>query len=79
MINEGSIFYFTFPGRTGPGVCFRMYAESDYDSLSEYSTPEIMRVPLDSLVLQLTALGIGDVRRCVCGGVGGWVGGWVCV
>ncbi len=50
-------------GRTGPGVCFRMYAESDYDALSEYSTPEIQRAPLDSLVLQIAALGSDDVRR----------------
>ena len=50
-------------GRTGPGVCFRMYAESDYDSFNEYSTPEILRVPLDSLVLQVKALDSGDVRR----------------
>lgn len=52
-------------GRTGPGVCFRMYAESDYDSFSEYSTAEIQRVPLDSLVLQITALNLGNVRKCV--------------
>ena len=41
-------------GRTGPGVCFRLYAEEDYDSLAEYSVPEIQRVPLDSLLLQVT-------------------------
>ena len=52
-----------YTGRTGPGVCYRMYSESDYDSFSEYSTPEIMRVPLDSLVLQLAALGIENVRK----------------
>ena len=40
-----------------------MYAESDYDSFSEYSTPEIQRVPLDSLVLQVIALGLGDARK----------------
>ena len=50
-------------GRTGPGVCFRMYAESDYDAFSEYSTPEIQRVPLESLVLQITALGMGNIRK----------------
>lgn len=50
-------------GRTGPGVCFRMYAESDYDAFNEYSTSEILRVPLDSLVLQVTSLGLGDVRK----------------
>jgi len=40
-------------GRTGPGVCFRLYAEEDYNSLAEYSVPEIQRVPLDSLILQV--------------------------
>ncbi len=52
-------------GRTGPGVCFRMYAESDYDSFNEYSTPEILRVPLDSLVLQVKSLDNGNVRKWV--------------
>ena len=51
------------PGRTGPGVAYRMYAESDYDSFAEYSTPEIRRVPLESLVLQTAALGLGNVRK----------------
>ena len=50
-------------GRTGPGVCFRVYTDGDYEAFSEYSTPEIMRVPLDSLVLQITAFGFKDVRR----------------
>ena len=50
-------------GRTGPGMCFRMYAESDYDAFCDYSKPEIQRVPLDSLVLQITALNLGDVRK----------------
>ncbi|KAL0609800.1 putative ATP-dependent RNA helicase DHX34 [Plecturocebus cupreus] len=40
-------------GRTGPGVCFRLYAESDYDAFASYPVPEIRRVALDSLVLQL--------------------------
>ena len=50
-------------GRTGPGVCFRMYNESDYDSFSDYSTPEILRVSLESLVLQTAALGFGNIRK----------------
>lgn len=40
-------------GRTGPGVCFRLYAESDYDAFAPYAVPEIRRVALDSLVLQV--------------------------
>ena len=40
-------------GRTGPGVCFRLYAESDYDAFAPYPVPEIWRVALDALVLQV--------------------------
>lgn len=40
-------------GRTGPGVCYRLYAESDYDAFAPYPVPEIHRVALDSLVLQV--------------------------
>lgn len=41
-------------GRTGPGVCYRLYAESDYDAFASYPVPEIHRVALDSLVLQVS-------------------------
>lgn len=40
-------------GRTGPGVCYRLYAESDYDAFAPYPVPEIHRVALDSLILQV--------------------------
>ncbi|XP_038065791.1 probable ATP-dependent RNA helicase DHX34 isoform X2 [Patiria miniata] len=50
-------------GRTGPGVCFRLYEESQYNDFQEYSTPEIHRVPLDSLILQMMALGLHDARK----------------
>ena len=50
-------------GRTGPGVCFRMYAESDYDAFEAYATPEIHRVPLNSLVLQMASLQLVDPRK----------------
>ncbi|XP_053908950.1 probable ATP-dependent RNA helicase DHX34 [Cuculus canorus] len=49
-------------GRTGPGVCYRLYAESDYDAFSPYPVPEIHRMALDSLVLQLKSMGLGDPR-----------------
>lgn len=52
-------------GRTGPGVCFRMYSQSDYEAFPSYSTPEIQRVPLDSLILQTVALGLGNPRKLV--------------
>ncbi|NXN16930.1 DHX34 helicase, partial [Indicator maculatus] len=49
-------------GRTGPGVCYRLYAESDYDAFCPYPVPEIQRVALDSLVLQMKSMGLGDPR-----------------
>ncbi|KFO96120.1 putative ATP-dependent RNA helicase DHX34, partial [Calypte anna] len=49
-------------GRTGPGVCFRLYSQSDYDSFPPYPLPEIQRVALDSLVLQLKNMGLRDPR-----------------
>ncbi|KAF0292031.1 putative ATP-dependent RNA helicase DHX34 [Amphibalanus amphitrite] len=50
-------------GRTGPGVCYRLYSEDEFDMLAPYATPEIQRVPLESLVLQMVALGLPDARR----------------
>uniref|UniRef100_W5LKD5 DEAH (Asp-Glu-Ala-His) box polypeptide 34 n=1 Tax=Astyanax mexicanus TaxID=7994 RepID=W5LKD5_ASTMX len=47
-------------GRTGPGVCYRLYAESDYEAFAPYPVPEIHRVALDSLVLQMKSMGLGD-------------------
>jgi HrpA-like RNA helicase len=52
-------------GRTGPGVCYRLYDEADYQAMQEYTTPEIQRVPLDSLVLQMVSLGLPDARKYV--------------
>ncbi|XP_025770078.1 probable ATP-dependent RNA helicase DHX34 [Puma concolor] len=49
-------------GRTGPGVCFRLYAESDYDAFAPYPVPEIRRVALDALVLQMKSMCVGDPR-----------------
>ncbi|XP_029475820.1 probable ATP-dependent RNA helicase DHX34 [Rhinatrema bivittatum] len=49
-------------GRTGPGVCYRLYAESDYDAFAAYPVPEIQRVALDALVLQMKSMGLGDPR-----------------
>lgn len=49
-------------GRTGPGTCFRLYSEQEYSSFSQYSTPEIKRVPLDSLILQMISMGLPNIR-----------------
>ena len=43
-------------GRTGPGICFRMYSEKTYDSFQEYTTPEIHRLSMESTLLQIISL-----------------------
>lgn len=52
-----------FTGRTGPGVCYRLFSEDEYAKMDQYSTPEIQRVPLDSLLLQMIAMGLPDARK----------------
>ena len=48
-------------GRVAPGVCIRLYAEDDFVSRPEFTEPEILRTNLASVILQMTALGLGDV------------------
>lgn len=51
-------------GRTGPGVCFRLYTESTYaHDLLVSAVPEIQRTNLSNVILLLKSLGIGDVAR----------------
>lgn len=48
-------------GRTGPGVCYRLYSEDDFYEMIEYSIPEILRGNIDDSVLLIQlfhALGI---------------------
>lgn len=49
-------------GRVAPGVCIRLYGEDDYAARPEFTDPEILRTNLASVVLQMAALGLGDVE-----------------
>jgi HrpA-like RNA helicase len=49
-------------GRTGPGVCYRFYSEKEHDALLEYPVPEIMRMSVHSICLEIKALNFGDPR-----------------
>ena len=49
-------------GRTGPGICFRLYSRTEFNHFLPYTIPEIMRVPLEAVVLQIKALNLGDPR-----------------
>ncbi len=50
-------------GRVAEGICIRLYDEEDFEARPEYTDPEILRTNLASVILQMTALGLGDVAR----------------
>ena len=49
-------------GRVAEGVCIRLYAEEDFLGRPEYTDPEILRTNLASVILQMTAAGLGDIE-----------------
>ncbi|WP_420792762.1 ATP-dependent RNA helicase HrpA [Microbacterium thalli] len=48
-------------GRTSPGIAIRLYGEEDFTGRPEFTEPEILRTSLASVVLQMLALGFGDI------------------
>jgi len=48
-------------GRVADGICIRLYSEDDYESRPEHTDPEILRTNLAAVILQMTALGLGDI------------------
>src|SRR4051794_11957655 len=50
-------------GRVAPGPCIRLYTGDDFEARPEFTEPEILRTNLASVILQMTAVGLGDVER----------------
>ncbi|MEP6462195.1 MAG: ATP-dependent RNA helicase HrpA [Frankiaceae bacterium] len=50
-------------GRVADGICIRLYSEDDYNARPEYTEPEILRTNLASVLLQMTALGLGEIAN----------------
>jgi ATP-dependent helicase HrpA len=48
-------------GRTSDGICIRLYTEDDFEARPEFTEPEILRTNLASVILAMTALGLGDI------------------
>ena len=48
-------------GRLSDGICIRLYSEDDFLSRPEFTDPEIFRTNLASVILQMTAIGLGDI------------------
>ncbi|MGI8882136.1 MAG: ATP-dependent RNA helicase HrpA [Jatrophihabitans sp.] len=48
-------------GRVADGVCIRLYSEDDFDARPEFTQPEILRTNLAAVILQMAALGLGEM------------------
>ncbi|WP_394130070.1 ATP-dependent RNA helicase HrpA [Shewanella maritima] len=48
-------------GRVGAGICIRLYDEQDFIQRPEFTDPEILRTNLASVILQMLAIGLGDI------------------
>jgi ATP-dependent helicase HrpA len=49
-------------GRTRSGVCFRLYEAEDDALRAAYTDPEVLRVGLAGVILQMKALGLGAIE-----------------
>lgn len=50
-------------GRVSEGICIRLFSEDDFNGRPEFTDPEILRTNLASVILQMHALGLGDVAN----------------
>lgn len=50
-------------GRLGPGICIRLFDEDDFAGRAEFTEPEILRTSLASVILQMAAVGLGEIER----------------
>ena len=49
-------------GRVAAGICIRLYSEDDFNGRAEFTDPEILRTNLASVIMQMLALGLGDIE-----------------
>ena len=49
-------------GRVADGIAIRLYSEDDFESRPKFTEPEILRTNLAAVILQMTALGLGDIE-----------------
>ncbi|WP_267224985.1 ATP-dependent RNA helicase HrpA [Dyella silvae] len=50
-------------GRVGPGTCYRLYDEADYESRAAYTDPELLRSSLANVILRMLSLQLGEVDQ----------------
>lgn len=55
-------------GRVRPGHCFSLYTRSRFETrLRRFGSPEITRVPLEELVLQIHLMNLGKAAAFLAG------------
>lgn len=54
-------------GRTRPGTCYRLYSQAQWEAFDGAQTPELCRMPLEQVCLQVLALGCHDVHGFLAG------------
>ena len=50
-------------GRLGPGLCLRLYTQTDFEARAAFTEPEILRTNLAALLLRLAADGLGEAEE----------------
>jgi len=50
-------------GRVSDGTCIRLYSQKDFDGRDEFRLPEIQRLNLAGVILQMLNLNLGDVKN----------------
>lgn len=50
-------------GRTGPGHTYRLYSSAIFEEFERFSVPEILRMPIESVVLQMKSIGIDTITN----------------
>lgn len=50
-------------GRVGPGVCIRLYDETDFNARAPFTDPEVLRSSLASVILRMKSLKLDDIEQ----------------
>ena len=50
-------------GRESPGICYRLYTQEEYKNFSEQTEPEILRINLRNISLQLFSIGYTNFEK----------------
>jgi ATP-dependent helicase HrpA len=50
-------------GRVASGIAIRLYAEEEFNGRPEFTTPEILRTSLASVILRMAALELGPIQE----------------